>query len=499
MTSPLDTLTANDVRQLLNDKYVLILGDSVVRGLYKDLVKFSHVDDFLSDEELRVKGEKRFFGDRLINGGVQKGLTNGIDYEEVREHTSGGHRRTRYYFLTRCYSSYMKNVIFNDIKNQTIKPDIIIMNSCLWDISRYGVYSMRSYKRNVDSIMGSFRQMLPDALFLWLSALPVSNSSKGGVIVPSAEYVRPIIPGLIRDGNYYCSQICNIHSVLYVDIHKILSNMLHLRQADGIHWSAIGNRIINEIILNHIKAYYDGVENFKCLRLRAELGNKIKVYKQHMKNHSPHSKINYLDQNIFDDDDNGIDKIEKSLKVTNSNHSTTLKRKRTDEDYDGEETNQQRRKIVVKSTTVKTEEKVIAAEKSIYKVEIKQEKILDNQKSLLFNHEYCDTMYDNEFEGLHMPHFSSCDPEPSEDLQLLNQIIQMQHQQTTVNSLTIGIKPFENTFTPVPFVISNDAKAMNQEPEYIIVSPDDEDQSRMGVVPCLSTTTILPIYLLNHL
>lgn len=29
------------------------------------------------------KGENRFYGDRLINGGVQKGLTNGIDYEEV--------------------------------------------------------------------------------------------------------------------------------------------------------------------------------------------------------------------------------------------------------------------------------------------------------------------------------------------------------------------------------------------------------------------------------
>jgi hypothetical protein len=31
----------------------------------------------------------------------------------------------------------MKDVVFNDIKNQAIKPDIIIMNSCVWDISRY--------------------------------------------------------------------------------------------------------------------------------------------------------------------------------------------------------------------------------------------------------------------------------------------------------------------------------------------------------------------------
>lgn len=57
---------------------------------------------------------------------------------------------------------------------------------------------MRSYQRNLDRIMGSFRQMLPDALFLWLSALPVSNASKGGVIVSSAEYIRPILPGTIN-------------------------------------------------------------------------------------------------------------------------------------------------------------------------------------------------------------------------------------------------------------------------------------------------------------
>ena len=74
-------------------------------------------------------------------------------------------------------------------------------------IFSYGIYSMSSYKRNVDRLMGLFRQTFPNSLFLWLSALPVSNSSKGGVIIPKAEYIRPILPGLIRDGNYYCSQV----------------------------------------------------------------------------------------------------------------------------------------------------------------------------------------------------------------------------------------------------------------------------------------------------
>ncbi len=55
---------------------------------------------------------------------------------QVREYTGGGRVRIRFYFLTRSYSTYMKDAVFNDIKKQTIKPDIILMNSCLWDLSR---------------------------------------------------------------------------------------------------------------------------------------------------------------------------------------------------------------------------------------------------------------------------------------------------------------------------------------------------------------------------
>ncbi|CAF1189051.1 unnamed protein product [Rotaria sordida] len=502
MTSPLDTLTSKDVKQLLSDKYILIIGDSVVRGLYKDLIKFSNVDDFLNEKELRVKGEKRFYGDQLINGGVQKGLTNGIDYEEVREHTAGGLRRIRFYFLTRCYSSYMKNIIFTDIKNQAIKPDIIIMNSCLWDISRYGIYAMKSYQQNIDRIMGSFRQMLPDALFLWISALPVSNSSNGGVIISSAEYIRPILPGLIRDGNYYCSQMCNIHNVLYIDVHTIFSNMLHLRQPDGIHWSAIGNRIINEIILNYIKAYYHGVRDFKCLRLRAELGNKINTFKKRIKDHNNHLKINYLDQDILDDE-NKEDKIEQSSsKKTNNdnNNLSKLKRKRNNDDNE-KENDQHHRKVIIKSTIIKNEQQRVAIKKSINEFEIKQGKLIDNQTTN-FNHEYCDIMYDNEFEGLHLLHFSSCDIETSEDIkdfQLSNNIIEIQNQQTINNNLQVDIKPSENISMSMSLARSNDEKRMIDEPDYIILSSDDENETITRIVPSSSTTTILPIYLLNRL
>ena len=63
-------------------------------------------------------------------------LTNGKHYREVREYKSADNRHlVRFYFVTRCYSTFMETVMA-DLWHKP-QPDVIIMNSCLWDISRY--------------------------------------------------------------------------------------------------------------------------------------------------------------------------------------------------------------------------------------------------------------------------------------------------------------------------------------------------------------------------
>ncbi|CAF4371079.1 unnamed protein product [Rotaria sp. Silwood2] len=140
--------------------------------------------------------------------------------------------------------------------------------------------------------------------------------------------------------------------------------------------------------------------------------------------------------------------------------------------------------------------------KSIDEVEIKkQQNLIDNQ-TIEFNHEYCDVMYDNEFEGLHLLHFSSYDiesPVNIKDFQLSNNIIRIQNEQITNNDLTVDIKPSESIVTSVPLTISNNEKRTIDEPDYIILSSDDEEEKITRIVPSSSTTTILPIYLLNRL
>lgn len=74
-----------------------------------------------------------FEQDRLVEGGSLRPMNNGTGYQEVRQYQSD-HHLVRFYFLTKIYSSYLQSV-FNDF-HSGLKPDVVIVNSCVWDISR---------------------------------------------------------------------------------------------------------------------------------------------------------------------------------------------------------------------------------------------------------------------------------------------------------------------------------------------------------------------------
>lgn len=55
-------------------------------------------------------------------------------FSKVREFKSNIHL-VRFYFITRCYSDYLVSIC-EDIKDEPEKPDVVIMNSGCWDITR---------------------------------------------------------------------------------------------------------------------------------------------------------------------------------------------------------------------------------------------------------------------------------------------------------------------------------------------------------------------------
>ncbi|XP_026208995.1 PC-esterase domain-containing protein 1A-like isoform X2 [Anabas testudineus] len=201
-------VTNSQAKQLLHNKCLVILGDSVQRSVYKDLVLLLQRDQFLTLSQLKSKGEFSFEQDVLVEGGRMGLMTNGTDYREVRQYCTN-HHLVRFYFLTRIYSPYMESVL-EDFR-QGPKPDIIIISSCAWDITRYGLERIQQYKENLHRFFTQIKTIVfPECLLLWALAMPLSKKIKGGFLVPQH------------------------------------------RMPDGVHWDAVAHRNISTLVLQHV-------------------------------------------------------------------------------------------------------------------------------------------------------------------------------------------------------------------------------------------------------
>ncbi|NIG57867.1 hypothetical protein BU61_190 [Pontoporia blainvillei] len=165
---------------------------AVQRAVYKDLVLLLQKDSLLTAAQLKAKGELSFEQDQLMAGGQLGELHNGTQYREVRQFCSGsGHHLVRFYFLTRVYSEYLEGVL--EELTYGPAPDLVIINSCLWDLSRYGRCSMESYRENLERVFMRMDQVLPDScLLVWNMAMPLGERVTGGFLLPEASDQSPL-------------------------------------------------------------------------------------------------------------------------------------------------------------------------------------------------------------------------------------------------------------------------------------------------------------------
>ena len=252
--------SSNGVRDILCNKFVVIIGDSVQRGIYKDLVRLLQTDQFLEDFHLKQKGEISFMNDILIDGGHFGQMTNSKDYREVRQYLTPYHL-VRFYFVTRCYGHYMETILA-DLAREP-QPDIVIMNSCLWDISRYGPFStaMAEYKTNLHYLCVRMKQTLPvQSLFIWNTALPVGPTITGGFMINDIKWMENHLTYLVDEANFYAVQIMVHHGVDVKDLYYHFANPLQQfgrRVKDGIHWDPRAHRNMTFFILRHICRAWD--------------------------------------------------------------------------------------------------------------------------------------------------------------------------------------------------------------------------------------------------
>lgn len=239
-----------EARSLLHNKFVVVLGGSVQRSMYKDLVRLLRTEHFLTPSQLKSKGEHSFESDQLVEGGRLGLMSNGVDYREVRQYHSE-HHLLRFYFITRVYSPYMQTIL-EDLR-QGLKPDLIIVSSCVWDMTRYGLNCLENYKENLHRFFGQIKTVVcHDCLVIWTLAMPLAKQIKGGFLVPEVSHLGPSLCNDIIEGNFFGAHLAEAYGLDTLDLHFHFRLSLQHRMPDGVHWDALAHRTISSLLLLHV-------------------------------------------------------------------------------------------------------------------------------------------------------------------------------------------------------------------------------------------------------
>ncbi|XP_023612137.1 PC-esterase domain-containing protein 1B [Myotis lucifugus] len=244
-------LQSSEVQQLLHNKFVVILGDSIQRSVYKDLVLLLQKDCLLTFDQLKVKGELSFEQDKLVEGGKKDIMTNSTDYREVREFCTG-HHLVRFYFLTRVYNEYVRAVL-EELGSHEHTPDLVVMNSCLWDISRYGPDCFSSYRANLDNLFRHLGQVLPKScLLVWNTAMPLGRKVTGGFLPEEQPAVSSARIKKVIEANFYSYVEAKNHNLDVLDLHFHFRHAEMHRHGDGVHWNHLAHRRLSQLLLAHV-------------------------------------------------------------------------------------------------------------------------------------------------------------------------------------------------------------------------------------------------------
>ncbi|KAM5334118.1 LOW QUALITY PROTEIN: PC-esterase domain-containing protein 1B [Glossophaga mutica] len=244
-------LRSLEVQQLLHNKFVVILGDSVQRSVYKDLVLLLQKDCLLTYRQLKVKGELSFEQDKLVNGGQKAAMHNGTNYREVREFCTS-HHLVRFYFLTRVYNGYVQDIL-KELQSCEHTPDVVIINSCLWDISRYGKDSFSSYQKNLENLFKHLDKVLPEScLLVWNTAMPVGEKITGGFLPRKQSSLSLGLKKKVIEANFYSFVEAQKHNFDVLDLHFHFRHAEGHRQGDGVHWDQRAHRHLSQLLLAHV-------------------------------------------------------------------------------------------------------------------------------------------------------------------------------------------------------------------------------------------------------
>jgi len=301
LNAPFEIWTSRQATQLLSEKHICILGDSIQRMVYKDLVKFLSTNKLCNTFELRKKAEpyfnREFHSDRLVDSSEAH---NGTHYYEIREWIcENGKIRVTFFFITRLYSQLLQTTILDYFKNHDLSPpDVWLLNSTVWDISRFGESSVQEYYTSLglffeNCLAVGLKQkkhennkskesnktknplmptpnksslsetIIPKTPYiLWRNALPIGDNARGGFLIPSQATddqqtgFRLDIPGANKICLEKITSLKRDTPVEVLDVHNFATCYMNELQGDGIHWSPKFHRVLTMLTLTKIRRFF---------------------------------------------------------------------------------------------------------------------------------------------------------------------------------------------------------------------------------------------------
>lgn len=196
---------------------------------------------------MQVKNELHYLNDKRISNDT---LHNGRDYRETREFKI---EKTYifFHFITRLYIKHFVALI-NNTKPENF-PDILFINSCLWDLTRWGPDGPKDFRTNILKTMKFLKAKLPPKTrVIWKTALPVSLNADGAIFVDEIKFIVPMLPWHILEANIYAGTCANFFNFDTLDFHHHMRLQGHLRVKDGIHWQPIALRYLTNLFLTHL-------------------------------------------------------------------------------------------------------------------------------------------------------------------------------------------------------------------------------------------------------
>ena len=185
-----------------------------------------------------------------MEGGRKGEMTNSTEYREVRMFLFDSQTMVLYYFITACFSDYIEMVL-----RAPTKPDIIFMNSCLWDVQRYGTKGYEYYGPNLKKLVRLLKELHPTVLFVWTTTPPVDIKSKAGFLEDSKDSVK--INEVLRC-NDIARQIMSQEDIPIADFADVFQDCTDDRANDGVHWNGKAHRSMTNILLETVARPLNG-------------------------------------------------------------------------------------------------------------------------------------------------------------------------------------------------------------------------------------------------